>query len=85
MEATRRASISKKEAHQMRASEFAVGASSSRTMEIAGGNNDGVVVAEDTTKGVRLQRTWVPGNRTHYLADRRRFVPQVCFTYHSCI
>ena len=33
----------------------------------------------------RLQRKWVPGNRTYQLADRRRFAPQVCFTYHSSI
>ena len=33
----------------------------------------------------RLQRTWVPGNRTQQLTDRRRFAPQVCFTYHSSI
>ena len=31
----------------MRASELAAGASSSRTVEIAGGTNDGAVVAED--------------------------------------
>ena len=59
----------------MRASELAVGASSSRTVEIVGGTTDGANVAEDTTEGVRLQRTWVPGNRTHHLADRRRFAP----------
>ena len=69
----------------MRASELAAGASSSRTAEIAGGTTDGAVVAEDTTEGFRLQRTWVPGNRTHHLTDRRCFVPQVCFTYHFCI
>ena len=69
MEDARRTSLAEEAAHQMRAGELAVRASSSRTMEIAGGNNDGVVVAEDTTKGVRLQRTWVPGNRTHQLAD----------------
>ena len=72
----------------MRASELVVVASSSRTVEIAGGTTDGVVVAEDTTEGVQiaeLQRTWVPGNRTHQLAYRQRFAPQVCFTYHSSI
>ena len=54
-------------------------------MEIVGGTTDGANVAEDTTEGVRLQRTWVPGNRTHHLADRWRFVTKVCFTYHSGI
>ena len=38
----------------MRASELAVGASSSRTVEIAGGTTDGAVVSEDTTKGVQI-------------------------------
>ena len=69
MEVARRASLAEEEAHQIRASQLAAGVSSSRTMAIAGGTTDSVVVAEDTTKGVRLQRTWVPGNRTHQLAD----------------
>ena len=38
----------------MRAGEFAAGASSSRTMEIAGGSTDGAVVAEDTVEGVQI-------------------------------
>ena len=38
----------------MRASELAVGASSSRTVEIAGGTIDGADVAEDTTEGVHV-------------------------------
>ena len=38
----------------MRALELAAGASSSRTVEIAGGNIDGAVVAEDTTEGVQI-------------------------------
>ena len=54
IEATRRASLAEEEAHQMRASELAAGASSSRTVEIAGGNIDGAVVAEDTTEGVQI-------------------------------
>ena len=52
MEAARRASLAEEEAHQMRASELAAGASSSHTVEIAGGTTDGAVVAEDTTEGV---------------------------------
>ena len=51
MEAARRASLAEAEAHQIRASQIAVGASSSRTVEIAGGTTDGAVVAEDTTDG----------------------------------
>ena len=51
MEAARRASLAEEEAHQMRASELAAGASSSHTVEIAGGTTDGAVVAEDTTEG----------------------------------
>ena len=54
MEASRRASLAEEEVHQMRASELAVGASSSRTMEIVGGTTDGAVVAEDTTEGVQI-------------------------------
>ena len=38
----------------MRAVEFAVGASSSRTVEIAGGTADSAVDTEDTTKGVQI-------------------------------
>ena len=38
----------------MRASELAAGASSSRTLEIAGGTTYGAVVVEDTTKGVQI-------------------------------
>ena len=54
MEAARRASLAEEEAHQMRASELAAGASSSRTVDIAGGTSDSAVVAEDTTESVKL-------------------------------
>ena len=54
MEAARRASLAKEEARQMRAGEFTAGASSSRTLEIAGGTADSVVEAEDTTEGVQI-------------------------------
>ena len=53
MEAARRASFAEVEAHQMRAEELAAGASSSRTVETAGGTADSVVDAEDTTVGVK--------------------------------
>ena len=85
IEAARRASLAEGEAHKMRASELAAGASSSRTVEIAGGTTDGAVVAEDTTEGVQIAEDVGSGNRTHHLADRRRFAPQVCFTYQSSI
>ena len=49
MEVARRAYLVEEEAYRMRASELAAGASSSRTVEIAGGTTDGAVVAEDTT------------------------------------
>ena len=52
MEVARRASLAEEEAHQIRASQLAAGASSSRTTEIARGTTDGAVVAEDTTEGV---------------------------------
>ena len=54
MEAARRASLAEEEANRMRASELAVRASSSRTMEIVGGTTDGADVAEDTTEGVQI-------------------------------
>ena len=54
MEAVRRASLAEEEAHQMRAEELVVGASSSRTVEIAGGTADSVLDAEDTTEGVQI-------------------------------
>ena len=54
MDVARRASLAEEKAHQMRASELAAGASSSRTVEIEGGNTDSAVVAEDTTEGVQI-------------------------------
>ena len=56
MEAARRASLAKAKARQMRAEELAAGASSSRTVEIAGGTADSVVDAEDTTEGVQFTK-----------------------------
>ena len=38
----------------MRAGKLAAGASSSRTVEIAGGTADSVVDGEDTTEGVQI-------------------------------
>ena len=38
----------------MRAGELAAGASSSQTVEIAGGTNNSVVVTEDTNEGVQI-------------------------------
>ena len=49
MEAATRASLAEAEAHQIRASQIAARASSSRTVETAGGTTKSVVVAEDTT------------------------------------
>ena len=63
MEAARRDSLAEEEAHQMRASELAAGASSSRTVEIEVGTTDGAVVAEDTTEGVQIAEdvgSWQP-------------------------
>ena len=54
MEAARRASLAEAEAHQIKASQIATGASSSRTIETAGGTTDGAVAAEDTTEGVQI-------------------------------
>ena len=54
MEAARRASLVEAEAHQIRASQIAAGASSSRTVETAGGTTNCAGVAEDTTEGVQI-------------------------------
>ena len=54
MESARRSSLAEEEAYQMRASELAAGASSSRIVEIAGGTADSTVVAEDTTEGIKI-------------------------------
>ena len=56
MEPARRASLAEEEAHHMRAGELAAGASSSRIVEIVGGTNDSVVVAEDTTYRVQMAK-----------------------------
>ena len=85
MESARRASVAEEEARQIRAEELDVGLSSSRTVQIAGGTFDSVVDAEDTTEGVQITEVVGFGNRTHHLANRQRFAPQVCFTYHSSI
>ena len=85
MEAARRASLAEEAAHQMRAGDLAAGASNSRTVEIAEALVIVRLLLKTPLRVSRLQRTWVPGNGTHHLADRRRFVPQVCFTYHSNI
>ena len=54
MEAARRASLAEAEAHQIRASQMAAGASSSRTVETAGGTTEGAVVAKDITEGFQI-------------------------------
>ena len=66
----------------MRASELAAGASSSRTVEIAGGTTDGAVVAEDTTEGVQIPED--VGSREPDPPSCRS-TALCCFTYHSCI
>ena len=54
MEVAGRASLAEAEAHQIRASQIAAGASSSRTVEIAGDTTEGAVVAKDIIKGVQI-------------------------------
>ena len=49
MEVARRASLANKEERRKRAVELAVGASSSKNVEIKGGTADSVVTDEDTT------------------------------------
>ena len=61
MEAARRASLAEAEAHQIRASQIAAGASSSRTVETAGGTTEGAVVAEDITEGVQIAEDTTEG------------------------
>ena len=69
MKAARRASLAEAEAHQIRASQIAVGASSSRTVETAGVTTDGALLLRTPLRVSRLQRIWVPGNRTHRLVE----------------
>ena len=54
MEAAKRASLADEEAHQIRAVQLAIRASSSRNVEIAGGTIDSAVDAVDTTEGVQI-------------------------------
>ena len=61
MESARRASLAEAEAHHIRASQIAAGASSSRTVETAGGTTDGAVVAEDITEGVQIAEDTTEG------------------------
>ena len=61
MEAARRASLAEAEAHQIRASQIAAGASSSRFVETAGGTTEGAVVAEDITEGVQIAEDTTEG------------------------
>ena len=61
MEAARRASLAEAEAHHIRASQIAAGASSSRTVETAGGTTEGAVVAENITEGVQIAEDTTEG------------------------
>ena len=61
MEAAKRASLAEVKAHQIRASQIAAGAFSSRTIETAGGTTDGAVVAEDITEGVQIAEDTTEG------------------------
>ena len=61
MEAARRASLAETEAHQLRASQIVAGASSSCTVETAGGTTDHAVVAEDITEGVQIAKDTTEG------------------------
>ena len=77
MEAARRASFAEEEAHQSRASQLAVGASISRTVETEGGTSDGAVVAEDTSNGFPTSEGAGSGKSDCQLVDHRRFVLHV--------
>ena len=54
MEASRRGSLADEKARQSRAVKLAIGASSSRYVEIEGGTADSAVDAEDITEGVQI-------------------------------
>ena len=54
MEAARRASIADEEARKMRAVELAIGVSSSKNVEIAGGTADSAIDVVDTNEGVLI-------------------------------
>ena len=61
MEAARRASLAEAEAHHIRASKIAAWASSSRTVETAGGTTEGAGVAEDITEGIQIAEDTTEG------------------------
>ena len=85
MEDARRASFADEEARQMRAVELVIGASSSTNVEMPGGIADSVGYDVDINERVHITEVVGSGEPDPQLADRRRFAPQICFTYHSCI
>ena len=78
MEAARRASLAEAEAHHIRASQIAAGASNSRTVETAGGTNEGAVVAEDITEGVEIAEDTTEGVQIAEDAGSGRPDPPAC-------
>ena len=78
MEDARRASLAEAEAHQIRASQIAVGASRSRTVETVGGTTDGAVVAEDITEGVQITEDTTEGVQVAEDVDSGKLDPPAC-------
>ena len=82
LETTRRASLIYEESRQMRASEVAARASSSKIIDIEKNTSEGAFFLRTLLMVSLQQREWVPRNRTRHLVDLRRYAPYVCFTYH---
>ena len=78
MEAARRASLAEAEAHRIRASQIADGASRSHTLETARGISDGAVVAEDITEGVQIAEDTTEGVQIAEDVGSRKSDPPAC-------
>ena len=82
LESARRASLVDEEDWQMRSRELASGASSFRLETVERSTTEGADIATDTTMMSLLLMERFLSNWTRQLVNRRRYAPQVCFTYH---
>ena len=64
--------------------QIAVGASSSRIVEIEGGTNDGAVVAEDITEGVQLAEDTTEGVQIAEDVGSGKPDPPACWSTALC-
>ena len=69
----------------MRARELAIGTYTSIPMSSERRTTDVQILLWAQLMMALLLMFWVPRNRTHVLVDRRRYAPQLCFTYHPIL